>query len=357
MAKYRNTLLFLTFPSLLLFCVSAENLRRDYYADICPNVENIVRTAVTAKFKETVVTIPGTLRLFAHDCFVRGCDGSILIASTPENTAERDHPDNLSIAGDGFDTVGRAKEAVDAVPQCENKVSCADILVMATRDVVYLAGGPSYEVELGRLDGLSSTSTSVNGKIPQASSNLDQLNAIFGALGLSQDDMIALSGAYINYYKISYSFINYNSFFLIILIFVKSAHTLGFSHCSNFENRIRNFSKDNPVDPTLNRTYAAQLQAQCPTNVDSTLVVPLDPITPSRFDNQYFKNLQMGMGLLTSDQILYEDTRSRPTVRRWAKHSQLSAQSFVLAMTRMGRVGVKSTPGQGNVRRNCFAFN
>ncbi|PKU75039.1 peroxidase 51 [Dendrobium catenatum] len=329
MAKYRNTLLFLTLPSLLLFCVSAENLRRDYYADICPNVENIVRTAVTAKFKETIVTIPGTLRLFAHDCFVQGCDGSILIASTPENTAERDHPDNLSIAGDGFDTVGRAKEAVDAVPQCENKVSCADILVMATRDVVYLAGGPSYEVELGRLDGLSSTSTSVNGKIPQASSNLDQLNAIFGDLGLSQDDMIALSGA----------------------------HTLGFSHCSNFANRVRNFSKYYPVDPTLNRTYAAQLQELCPTNVDPTLVAPLDPITTLRFDNQYFKNLQMGMGLLTSDQILYEDTRSRPTVNKWAKNSHLSAQRFVIAMTRMGRVGVKTKPGQGNIRRNCFAFN
>ena len=52
------------------------------------------------------------------------------------NTAEKDHPDNLSLAGDGFDTVIKAKAAVDANPGCRNKVSCADILTMATRDVV-----------------------------------------------------------------------------------------------------------------------------------------------------------------------------------------------------------------------------
>jgi len=42
------------------------------------------------------------------------------------------------LAGDGFDTVIQAKAAVDAVPLCQNKVSCADILAMATRDVIAL---------------------------------------------------------------------------------------------------------------------------------------------------------------------------------------------------------------------------
>lgn len=58
--------------------------------------------------------------------------------STGNNKAEKDHPDNLSLAGDGFDTVIKAKAAVDANPSCRNKVSCADILAMATRDVVAL---------------------------------------------------------------------------------------------------------------------------------------------------------------------------------------------------------------------------
>jgi len=71
-------------------------------------------------------------------CYIKGCDASVLVASNGNNQAEKDHPDNLSLAGDGFDTVIKAKAAVDAVPQCRNKVSCADILALATRDVIVL---------------------------------------------------------------------------------------------------------------------------------------------------------------------------------------------------------------------------
>jgi len=56
------------------------------------------------------------------------------------------------------------------------------------------AGGPSYAVELGRLDGLVSMSTNVDGKLPPPSFNLDQLTSMFAVNNLSQADMIALSG-------------------------------------------------------------------------------------------------------------------------------------------------------------------
>jgi peroxidase len=62
----------------------------------------------------------------------------VILVSTGKNTAEKDNPTNLSLAGDGFDTVIQAKAAVDAVPGCANQVSCADILVMATRDAIAL---------------------------------------------------------------------------------------------------------------------------------------------------------------------------------------------------------------------------
>ncbi|CAN1329800.1 Peroxidase 73 [Linum perenne] len=42
--------------------------------------------------------------------------------ASPTNNAEKDHHDDISLAGDGFDTV--------------IKVSCADILALATREVV-----------------------------------------------------------------------------------------------------------------------------------------------------------------------------------------------------------------------------
>ncbi|CAL9770195.1 unnamed protein product [Musa acuminata subsp. burmannicoides] len=303
-------------------------LRQNYYANICPNVESIVRDAVTAKFRQTFVTVPATLRLFFHDCFVEGCDASVIVASTGNNTAEKDHPDNISLAGDGFDTVIKAKAAIDAVAQCRNRVSCADILAIAARDVIALAGGPSYAVELGRMDGLRSTAASVTGKLPQPGFNLNQLTSLFAANGLSQSDMIALS----------------------------AAHTLGFSHCSSFASRIYDFSPQNPVDPTLNRAYAAQLQAMCPRDVDPRVAVNMDPVTPRAFDNQYYKNLQQGMGLFTSDQVLFTDARSRPVVDSWAQSVAAFDRAFVAAITKLGRVGVK-TGANGNIRRDCALFN
>ena len=58
--------------------------------------------------------------------------------ASPNGRAEKDHGDDISLAGDGFDTVIKAKAAVDSDPKCTNKVSCADILALATRDVVAL---------------------------------------------------------------------------------------------------------------------------------------------------------------------------------------------------------------------------
>jgi len=56
------------------------------------------------------------------------------------------------------------------------------------------SGGPSYKVELGRFDGLVSRASDVNGRLPQPTFNLNQLNSLFAANGLTQTDMIALSG-------------------------------------------------------------------------------------------------------------------------------------------------------------------
>ncbi|KAG6729010.1 hypothetical protein I3842_01G006100 [Carya illinoinensis] len=319
--------LLIGFISLYPQTASAQ-LKRNFYANICPNVENIVRDAVQKKFKQTFVTVPATIRLFFHDCFVQGCDASVIIQSTGSNKAEKDHPDNLSLAGDGFDTVIKAKEAVDAVSSCTNKVSCADILAMATRDVIALSGGPSYAVELGRLDGLSSKASSVGGKLPQPTFNLNQLNSMFAAHGLSQTDMVALS----------------------------AAHTVGFSHCSKFAHRIYNFSRQNTVDPSLEQNYATQLQSMCPKIVDPRIAINMDPNTPRKFDNVYFKNLEQGKGLFTSDQVLFTDKRSKPTVNSLASSSSAFETAFVTAITKLGRVGVK-TGRNGNIRRNCAAFN
>ena len=56
------------------WCAAAQ-LNQSYYASTCPNVETLVRGAVTQKLQETFNAAPGTLRLFFHDCFVRVSKG------------------------------------------------------------------------------------------------------------------------------------------------------------------------------------------------------------------------------------------------------------------------------------------
>ncbi|XP_059643092.1 peroxidase 55 [Cornus florida] len=300
-------------------------LFENFYRSSCPNVETIVKQVVSTKVSQTFTTIPATLRLFFHDCFVEGCDASILIAS-PNGDAEKNAQDNLSLAGDGFDTVIKAKQAVEAA--CPGIVSCADILAIATRDVVVLAGGPSFSVELGRRDGLISQASRVTGNLPEPFFNLNQLNSIFAKNNLSQFDMIALSGA----------------------------HTIGFSHCNRFANRLYSFSPSSPVDPSLDPNYAQQLMQACPQNVDPSIAITMDPVTPQAFDNVYYQNLVAGKGLFTSDEVLFTDPASQPTVNDFASNPSDFNGAFITAMRKLGRVGIK-IGNLGEIRHDCTSFN
>ncbi|KAL9662501.1 hypothetical protein QQ045_027334 [Rhodiola kirilowii] len=243
-------LLILMLESLVL---ANAQLVENFYSKSCPDVESIVQKAVYNNFLQTFATIPGTLRLFQHDCFV---------------------------------------------------------------DVK----GPNWNVELGRRDGLVSSKSHAYGKLPHPDFTLADLNAMFGANKLTQTDMIALSGA----------------------------HTIGFSHCRFFADRINS----TPVDPTLNASYAAQLQNVCPVNVDPLLVVDMDPSTPRRFDNSYFQALVQRKGLFKSDSVLFEDEMTRGTVTKFAQDADAFFKAFVEAMLKLGRVGVK-TGSQGEIRRDC----
>ncbi|KAJ8491100.1 hypothetical protein OPV22_012821 [Ensete ventricosum] len=140
---------------LLLASPATAKLTTLYYQKTCPNVEKIVSDVVTTKQISTPTTAAASLRLFFHDCFVGGCDASVLVSSNAFNRAERDADDNVSLPGDGFDAIVRAKIALEL--QCPGVVSCADVLALATRELVLMLGGPFYRVRLGRKDALTST--------------------------------------------------------------------------------------------------------------------------------------------------------------------------------------------------------
>ncbi|KAJ1410621.1 Plant peroxidase [Sesbania bispinosa] len=72
------------------------------------------------------------LRLHFHDCFVEGCDGSILIDNGPQS-------EKLEFAHQwvrGFGVIERAKAQLEA--SCPGVVSCADIVALAARDVIVM---------------------------------------------------------------------------------------------------------------------------------------------------------------------------------------------------------------------------
>ncbi|CAN6297683.1 unnamed protein product [Urochloa humidicola] len=303
----------------------AADLKVDYYASTCPNVEAIVRGVVQQKLQSTIRTAGSTIRLFFHDCFVEGCDGSVLIDSTPGNQAEKDASDNKSLAFEGFDTVQGAKAAVEAA--CPDTVSCADVLALATRDAIAMSGGPFFPIELGRLDGLNSTASSVPGQLPQPNQTMDQLLAVFKAHGLNMSDLVALS----------------------------AAHSVGLSHCSKFSNRLYNYQPGQPTDPTLNPKYARFLESKCPDGGPDNQVF-MDQASPAQLDNQYYRNLQDGGGLLGSDEVLYTDNRTRPMVDALANSTDAFYKAFADAIVRLGRVGVKSGR-RGNIRKQCNVFN
>uniref|UniRef100_A0A0E0DZP0 peroxidase n=1 Tax=Oryza meridionalis TaxID=40149 RepID=A0A0E0DZP0_9ORYZ len=173
----------------------------DYYSKTCPRADRIIADVLAQKQISNPTTAAGVLRLFFHDCFVGGCDASVLVASTAAARSERDADVNLSLPGDAFDALARAKAALEV--ECPGVVSCADLLAVAARDLVTMTGGPYYPLRLGRKDGLSSSPSAPDAEIPHANLTVPRLVAVFAAKGFTVQDLVALSGA----------------------------HTLGFSHC------------------------------------------------------------------------------------------------------------------------------
>ncbi|PON57398.1 Peroxidase [Trema orientale] len=303
-----------------------RQLSFDYYAKSCPQLEQLVSSVTSQQFKEAPVSSPATIRLFFHDCFVEGCDASILITSKPgsKNLAEKDAVDNKDLREEGFESIRKAKALVET--KCPGVVSCADILAIAARDYVHLAGGPYYQVTKGRWDGKISMASRVSSNIPKANFTVDQLLKLFNSKGLSLEDLVVLSGA----------------------------HTLGFAHCQNFVSRLYDFRGSKQPDPAIDPKLLKALRMYCPhTGGNSDIVAPFDVTTPFSFDHAYYGNLEGKLGLLASDQALFSDPRTRPLVQSLAKDKQKFFQAFAAAMEKMGSIGAKRGTKHGEKRKDC----
>ncbi|KAM0950194.1 putative peroxidase [Dioscorea sansibarensis] len=259
--------------------------------------------------------------------FFDGADGSVLIDSTSNNTAEKDAPpNNPSLRG--FEVIDNAKAKLEA--SCKGKVSCADILAFAARDSILFSSGLFYEVPAGRRDGNVSLASEALTNLPPPIANLDRLTNSFAKKNLTQEEMIILSGA----------------------------HTIGRSNCTSFMSRLYNFNSTGNQDPSLDPTYAQILRQKCPnTTTGAVNVVPMDPVTPTVFDSNYYKDILINRGLFASDQTLISSQVTRNKVLKYASlPTPLLTKKFAHAFVKMGSFGVL-TGDEGEIRANCRAIN
>ncbi|KAH7854651.1 hypothetical protein Vadar_016390 [Vaccinium darrowii] len=296
-----------------------------FYSSSCPNAEAIIRATVEAHFNKDPTIAAGLLRLHFHDCFVQGCDGSILITGA---SAERNALANFGLRG--FEVIDDAKTLLEA--SCPGAVSCADILALAARDAVVLSNGPSWEVPTGRRDGRVSSKSEAS-SLPSPLDSIAIQRNKFMSKGLNDHDLVTLVGA----------------------------HTIGQTDCLFFRYRLYNFTTTGNADPTLNQAFLPQLQAICPKNGDGSKRVTLDKDSQFKFDVSFFKNVRDGNGILESDQRLWGEAATSSIVQNYAGNVRglLGLRfdfEFPKAMIKMSGIEVK-TGAQGEIRKICSMFN
>ncbi|KAJ4958318.1 hypothetical protein NE237_025429 [Protea cynaroides] len=321
--------MFLVAFLILLMGFSAKGqggLKTGFYASACPRAEAIVRSTVETHFNGDSTIAAALLRLHFHDCFVQGCDGSVLVTGS---STERIAPPNVGLRG--FEVIDDAKTQLETL--CPGVVSCADIVALAARDAVVLSDGPSWSVPTGRRDGrISSSADAFN--LPSPFDSIAIQRQKFAAKGLDDHDLVTLVGA----------------------------HTIGQTTCQLIKYRLYNFTATGNADPTINQVFLGQLQALCPQNgTDNSKRVALDKDSPTKFDISYFKNIKDGNGVLESDQRLMGDATTRNIVQNYAGNFRglLGLRydiEFPKAMIKMSSIEVK-TGIQGEIRKICSKFN
>ncbi|CAN0901690.1 Lignin-forming anionic peroxidase [Linum grandiflorum] len=242
------------------------------------------------------------IRLQFHDCFVHGCDASVLLdpTGTASTQTEKTAIPNRRFTKT-FQVIEDAKSSLERM--CPGVVSCADIIAVAARDASAAVEGPTWNVKLGRRD----------------SDDLPTLISEFEKKGLNAREMVVLSGA----------------------------HTLGFAQCFTFRDRIY----DN-----VDSDFARKKKKACPAEGGDRYLAPLDTVTPKSFDNNYFKTLMRKKGLLESDQVLYSGGSTDGIVEEYSKDAQKFSSDFAAAMVKMGDIGV-ITGNNGQIRKVCRKTN
>ncbi|CAL0315662.1 unnamed protein product [Lupinus luteus] len=306
------------FTLLSLFAITSSQLTSYCYETTCPRAISIIKSAVFNAVAKEDRMGASLLRLHFHDCFVNGCDASVLLDDTSSFTGEKSAGANVNSLR-GFDVIDDIKTQVETA--CPGVVSCADILAIAARDAVIALGGPSWNVGLGRRDSMTASKDDATKDIPSPLMDLNDLISAFANKGFNTKEMVALSGA----------------------------HTTGKARCQLFRGRIYN-------ETNIESNFATSVKPNCPSTGGDSNLSPLDITTNVIFDNAYFKNLVNQKGLLHSDQQLYNGGSTDTQVTAYSNSPATFYADFASAMLKMGNLS-PLTGKSGQIRTNCRKVN
>ncbi|CAO2207846.1 unnamed protein product [Urochloa humidicola] len=297
---------------------SNPGLAYNFYQKSCPSVDSIVRSVTWAQVAANPALPARLLRLHFHDCFVKGCDASILLdVAQSEKTAGP----NLSVGG--YEVIDAIKTQLEQT--CPGVVSCADIVALAARDAVsYQFKASLWQVETGRRDGTVSLASNTN-TLPSPFAGFAGLLQSFQNRGLNLTDLVALSGA----------------------------HTIGVASCSSVTPRLYNGNATS-VDPLLDSAYAKALMSSCPSS-SAPGTVNLDGGTALKFDSGYYTRVLNKQGTLASDSALAQNAAAAQMVQDLTNPIKFYA-AFSMSMKKMGRVEVL-TGTNGQIRKQCRQVN
>ncbi|CAL5061047.1 unnamed protein product [Urochloa decumbens] len=308
---------FSTLVLVVLASGASAQLSPTFYDTSCPNALSTIKSAVNAAVAQEARMGASLLRLHFHDCFVQGCDASVLLNETSGEQSTAPNAGSLR----GFGVIDSIKAQVEAL--CPQTFSCADILAVAARDSVVALGGPTWTVPLGRRDSNMSFPNQALSDLPPPTDSLQNLMTTFGNKKLDATDLVALSGA----------------------------HTIGQARCTSFRAHLG--------ESNINSSFAASLRGICPAaqsaSTDGNLA-PLDTTTPNTFDNAYYNNLMSQRGLLHSDQELFNNGSTDSIVSNFASNPAAFSSAFTTAMVKMGNLS-PLTGTNGQIRLNCWKIN
>lgn len=330
MAKSKNFLLLISLLAFFPLCFSSKTiggyLYPQFYDHSCPKAQETVKSMVAKAVAKEARMAASLLRLHFHDCFVKGCDASVLLDGSGSIITEKISNPNRNSAR-GFEVLDEIKDALEK--QCPHTVSCADILTLAARDSTVLTGGPSWEVPLGRRDSRGASLSGSNNDIPAPNNTFATILTKFKRQGLNIVDLVALSGS----------------------------HTIGNARCTSFRQRLYNQTGNGRPDYTIDQSFAAQLRRRCPRSGGDQNLFFLDFVSPTKFDNSYFKNLLAYKGLLNSDQVLLtKNQQAMELVKQYAENQELFFVQFAKSMIKMGNIS-PLTGSRGEIRKNCRKIN